>query len=198
MHTERDSAIVDWVGRIGAAGAEHVMRRFGMGRSWTYTRLSRQVANGLLEERKLLYRQPGLYVATAEGLRMRGLSRLGVYRVSPGGFVHARELAATAAALHVEFPDFKILAEREFRLARERRARADRLGEGGGTPRRSAGAAPTRLGAGGAGWQDSRRGGRAVGQGTAAAGQDLHRIRAGAPCRPRLLPGVAGTRTRCR
>ena len=116
MQTERDALIVDWVGRIGAAGAEHVMRRFGMGRSWAYTRLSRQVALGALEERRLLYRQPGLYVATSDGLRGQGLSRLGVYRVSPGGFVHAREVAAAAAALHFALPGFQLLAERELRL----------------------------------------------------------------------------------
>ena len=116
MQTERDALIVDWVGRIGAAGAEHVMRRFGMGRSWAYTRLSRQVALGALEEHRVLYRQPGLYVATSDGLRGQGLSRLGVYRVSPGGFVHAREVAAAAAALHFALPGFELLAERELRL----------------------------------------------------------------------------------
>ena len=31
MHTERDTEIVDWLGRVGAAGAEHVMERFAMG-----------------------------------------------------------------------------------------------------------------------------------------------------------------------
>jgi hypothetical protein len=31
MHTERDREIVVWIGRLGAAGAEHVMERFAMG-----------------------------------------------------------------------------------------------------------------------------------------------------------------------
>ena len=116
MQTERDALIVDWVGRLGAAGAEHVMHRFVMGRSWAYTRLRRQIELGALEERRVLYRQPGLYVATADGLRGQGLARLGVYRVSPGGFVHAREVAAAAAALHFVLPGFVVLAERELRL----------------------------------------------------------------------------------
>jgi hypothetical protein len=64
----------------------------------------------------VLYRQPGLYVVTSDGLRGRGLSRLGVYRVSPGGFVHAREVASAAAALHFVLPGFDVLAERELRL----------------------------------------------------------------------------------
>jgi hypothetical protein len=34
MHTEKDAEIVDRLGRIGAAGAEYVMERFAMGRSW--------------------------------------------------------------------------------------------------------------------------------------------------------------------
>ncbi len=36
MQTEKDAEIVGWVGRVGAAGAEHVMGRFGMRRSWAY------------------------------------------------------------------------------------------------------------------------------------------------------------------
>ena len=32
MHTEKDGEIVAWVGRIGAADAEHVMERFAMER----------------------------------------------------------------------------------------------------------------------------------------------------------------------
>lgn len=31
MQTEKDAEIVGWLGRIGAASAEHVMARFGMG-----------------------------------------------------------------------------------------------------------------------------------------------------------------------
>jgi hypothetical protein len=86
MQTEKDAEIVGWVGRVGAAGAEHVMERFAMGRSWAYARLASLVSGGLLEQKTLLYRKPGLYVATAEGLRWRGLQRLGVYRVSPSVF----------------------------------------------------------------------------------------------------------------
>ena len=29
MQTEKDAEIVGWIGRVGAAGAEHVMRRSG-------------------------------------------------------------------------------------------------------------------------------------------------------------------------
>jgi hypothetical protein len=33
MQTHRDAEIVDWIGRLGAAGAEHVMSRFSLSRS---------------------------------------------------------------------------------------------------------------------------------------------------------------------
>jgi len=116
IQTEKDAEIVGWIGRLGAAGAEHVMARFGMGRSWAYARLASLVLGGLLEQKTLLYRQPGLYIATAEGLRWRGLERLGVYRVSPGGFEHARQLASAAVAVNQGFPDWELLSEREIRV----------------------------------------------------------------------------------
>ncbi len=117
MQTEKDAEIVGWIGRIGAAGAEHVMARFGMGRSWCYARLCRLVADGLLVQRALLYRQAGLYLATAEGLRWQGLQRLGIYRVGPGGFQHAREVASVAVALHRGLPGWELLSERGIRVA---------------------------------------------------------------------------------
>jgi hypothetical protein len=116
VQTERDAEIVDWVGRLGAAGAEHVMGRFQMGRSWAYARLASLVADGLLEQKQLLHRQPGLYVATAEGLRWRGLQRLGVHPISVGGFEHSRQVASAAVTLHRGLSGWTILSERELRV----------------------------------------------------------------------------------
>jgi hypothetical protein len=116
MQTERDAEIVGWIGRLGAAGAEHAMARFGMGRSWAYSCLSRLVADGLLDQKQLLYRRPGLYVATAEGLRWCGLQRLGVHRLSVGGFEHARQVATAAVAVHHGLPGWTLLSEREIRV----------------------------------------------------------------------------------
>jgi hypothetical protein len=87
-----------------------------MGRSWAYARLGGLVLAGLLEQRTLLYRRPGLYLATAEGLRWQGLQRLGVYRVGAGGFEHARQLAAVAVALERGLPGWRVASEREIRL----------------------------------------------------------------------------------
>jgi hypothetical protein len=138
MQTEKDAGIVGWVGRLGAAEAEHVMGRFDMGRSWAYTRLSRLVKDGLLEQRTLLYRQPGLYLATVDGLRWQGLGRLGVYRVSPGGFQHAQEVATAAVSLYHALPGWEMLSEREIRVRESDRGEliaSARLGElPGGRP----------------------------------------------------------------
>jgi hypothetical protein len=116
VHTPKDQEVVSWIAGLGAAGAEHVMTRFGMGRSWAYARLSSLVAGGLLEQRTLLYRQPGLYIATREGLRWCGLERLGVFRVGPGGFRHAREVARVAAFLQSRRPDWRMFSDRELRV----------------------------------------------------------------------------------
>jgi hypothetical protein len=116
VHTDRDQEIVRWIGGLGAAGAERVIERFAITRTRAYARLGKLTQAGLLELRPLLHGQPGLYVATAEGLRWQGLQRLGVYRVSPGGFVHAREVAAAAVALERGFPDRPLLSERQIRL----------------------------------------------------------------------------------
>jgi hypothetical protein len=117
MQTERDGEIVRWLGQIGAASAENVMARFGMGRSWAYGRLSRLVGDGLLEGKTLLHRQPGLYIATAEGLRWTRQERLGVYRVSAGGFAHAAELANVAVQFFLALPEWDQMSERELRVA---------------------------------------------------------------------------------
>lgn len=116
MHTPKDQEVVGWIAGLGAAGAEHVMTRFGMGRSWAYARLSSLVAGGLLEQRMLLYRQPGLYVATREGLRWCGRERLGVFRVGAGGFRHASEVARVAAVLQSRRPEWQLLSDRELRV----------------------------------------------------------------------------------
>ena len=51
MLTQRDIAIAEWVGRQGAARAEHVMARFSIGRTAAYRRLHELVDFGLLRMR---------------------------------------------------------------------------------------------------------------------------------------------------
>ena len=117
MLTKTDQEIVRWLGRIGAASADHVMERFAMSRSWAYERLSSLVRDGLLEQKTLLHRQPGLYLATAEGLRWTQQEHLSVYRVSPGSFRHANEIASVSVPLAGLLPEWRQLSERELRIA---------------------------------------------------------------------------------
>jgi hypothetical protein len=109
MQTARDQAIVGWIAQIGAATAEHVMARFGMGRSWAYARLSALTRHGLLEHSKLLRRMPGLHIAAHEGLRWTLRERLGVQRLSAGSFQHAWQLTSAAVA---RLPDWRQLSAR--------------------------------------------------------------------------------------
>jgi hypothetical protein len=137
MQTCRDAQIVAWLGGIGAAGAEHVQERFGMGRSTAYARLSSLTADGLLEHRSVLYGWPGVYSATARGLRWQDLQRLSVFVVRPGGFEHAWRVASVAVALHRQLPGWRVLSEREikaFELSERRLLASARIGSIGSTP----------------------------------------------------------------
>ncbi len=72
--TQRDLAIVEWIGRVGAATIDQVARRFGLSRTRAYACVGRCVAMGLLERRRLLHRAPALLVATRDGLLGAGLA----------------------------------------------------------------------------------------------------------------------------
>jgi|GEM_PF-2462219 len=115
MQTDRDAEIVFWIGRLGAAGAEHVMSQFAMSRSMAYQRLNSLTSDGLLEHHAVLYGRPGMYTATLAGLRWQGIAPFGVFKVRPGGFEHAWQVAHTAVELQDAMPDWKVLSEREIR-----------------------------------------------------------------------------------
>lgn len=115
MQTERDAQIVDWIGRIGAAGIEHVGRRFGMGSKLVGERLRSLAMAGLLERHMVLWKRPALYTATRAGLRWQGLGFMEVRRVKPGGFEHAWGVAEAAVDLHVRLPGWEVVGEREIR-----------------------------------------------------------------------------------
>ncbi len=132
MHTANDRDIVHFIGQVGAASAEHVMDRFGMGRSWAYARLRTLTSDGMLERRTLLHQTPGMFIATRYGLRWSGQQRFGVFKLGPGSFMHAWELTSAIVGLHARLPEWQVMPERELR-AYEREERAllasARLGE---------------------------------------------------------------------
>jgi DNA-binding Lrp family transcriptional regulator len=119
--TSRDAEIVAWLGRMGAAGAEHVSERFGISRTWAQARLAGLVEDGLLAHSWLLRSRPGVYSATRKGLHWQGLFGLPVFLPSPGGFEHAWQMANTAVAPARELPGWELLAEREIRLVQDER-----------------------------------------------------------------------------
>jgi hypothetical protein len=115
MQTHRDAQIVDWIGRLGAAGAEHVMSRFSLSRSVTYARLNSMVHDELLEHHAVLYARPGMYTATLAGLRWQGLESLGKFAVRPGGFEHAWQVAQATMQIENGLAGWPVFSEREIR-----------------------------------------------------------------------------------
>jgi hypothetical protein len=117
MVTDRDRAIVEWVGRLGAAGAADVMSRFGMGRTATYRRLGALVDQGLLATERVLYGHPALYVATRDGLAWARLARLDPCRVGVGSARHFALCAQLAVVLERTEPAYRVWSERDVRVA---------------------------------------------------------------------------------
>jgi hypothetical protein len=117
MLTGRDCAIVEWIGRLGAAGATDVMARFGMGRTARYRRLAALVDQGLLVPVRLLHGQPALYVTTREGLVWARLARFEPCRVSVATATHWALCARLAVVLERTEPDYRVWSEREVRVA---------------------------------------------------------------------------------
>jgi hypothetical protein len=74
--TDRDRSVVAWVAVIGAVSARDVMARFGVGRTVGYRRLAALIDHGLLARARLVYGQPALYIATADGVAFAGLGEL--------------------------------------------------------------------------------------------------------------------------
>ncbi|MEA2372509.1 MAG: hypothetical protein QOH12_2903 [Solirubrobacteraceae bacterium] len=108
-------AILDWIARIGAAAAAEVSERFDLSPARARARLQAAQRAGTINAVRLLHGQPALYLATTAGLRAAGLTDLPLARVSPGGFLHLREVARTAVALERAYPDLTVVGERELR-----------------------------------------------------------------------------------
>jgi hypothetical protein len=112
--TVRDGELVEWLGRLGAAGLGHVMARFGMGRTVAYRRLAVCVQAGVIERARLVHGEPSLYVATQLGLAFAGLADLEVCRVSVASVSHWRACADVALQLDREG---RVRSVRELRVA---------------------------------------------------------------------------------
>ncbi|MEA2265342.1 MAG: hypothetical protein QOE27_925 [Solirubrobacteraceae bacterium] len=107
--------MLDWIGRIGAAGADELACRFGLSTPAVRARLAASERSGLVEAVRPLHGHPAVYVASRAGLRALGLADLAPCRVSPGGYAHLREVARTAVALERALPGAAVVGERELR-----------------------------------------------------------------------------------
>ena len=115
--TDRDTQIVRWVGVLGAAGAEDIMGRFGMGRTVAYRRLRTLVHAGLVERVRLLHAQPALYVATREGLAFAGLPHVQPAAVGPASVRHWTLCARLAVVLEADERGYRVWGEPQLRAA---------------------------------------------------------------------------------
>ena len=88
MVTDRDRSVVRWVAVIGAVSAQDVMARFRLGRTVGYRRLATLFDVGLLARKRLVYGQPALYVATADGVAFAGLGELDPARINEASVRH--------------------------------------------------------------------------------------------------------------
>lgn len=112
--TDRDLAMVRWIGRLRFAEAAQVGRRFGLDERHVYRRLRGLVRAGLLDHRRVFHNQPGAYWATRAGLDATDL------RLPPAGidirtYEHDRLAAVATIALEDEFGPEAIVTERELR-----------------------------------------------------------------------------------
>ena len=113
--TQRDLAIVEWIGRVGAATIEQVARQFGLGRTKAYGRVGACVEMGLLTRHRILYEGPALLTATRAGLLATGLP-LKVVRVSPALARHHAACGWVAVHLSERASSDAVLSDRELRL----------------------------------------------------------------------------------
>lgn len=113
--TPRDREIVRWIGRHRMVTAGQVAERFRVGRSQCYARLTGLVRLGLLIHERLLYGQPGVYVATRSGLHLADVA-LPPAMVDLRTYTHDLELTSLVTELEREAPQgTTVWTERELR-----------------------------------------------------------------------------------
>jgi hypothetical protein len=113
MRIGMDAEILCWVGRLGAASAEHVAARFGIDRRVARKRLAALHREQMLECVEGPGASHGLYWASIAGLRCFGLERFGVWREGPEGVEYAWLVAQVAVQLGLGLPDWDVLSARE-------------------------------------------------------------------------------------
>src|SRR3954453_5698010 len=112
--TDRDRAIVEFVGLQVGAEARQIAVWQGMDRAHVFRRCKRLVELGLLRQERVVHRRPGLYVATKAGLEFADRN-LSPARVNLWSYVHAVELVWLYIDLWREFGPGRLGTERLIR-----------------------------------------------------------------------------------
>lgn len=112
--TDRDRAIVHWIGRQRMVTAAQVAERFALGRAVSYARLSGLSQLQLLEHQRIFHAEPGVYLATRQGLHAVDLE-LPPARIDLRTYRHDVELSSLVIELEREFSPERVVTEREIR-----------------------------------------------------------------------------------
>lgn len=107
--------IVEWAARIGAVTANALADRDDCAVGSARARLYAAERAGLLHAERPLTDSPALFTATRAGLRVAGLTRVGLTRITASNAGHTVACAAVAAALERLYPDHLVTGERELR-----------------------------------------------------------------------------------
>jgi hypothetical protein len=113
--TERDERILQWLGRVRFATNEQISVRFDMHSKKSYARLALLVHLGFVRHARVLYNWPGVYSATAAGLRFANLPVLAPASVSAQQFVH--DHTVVSEMVNREVGEAQVITEREMRHA---------------------------------------------------------------------------------
>ena len=113
--TPRDREIVRWIGRHRMVTAGQVARQFELGRSQCYARLTGLARLGLVSHQRLLYGQPGVYLATRAGLDAASVS-LPAATVDLRTYSHDLGVVSLVSELeNSAHGEVRVLTERELR-----------------------------------------------------------------------------------
>jgi hypothetical protein len=119
--TDRDEAIVRFVGLQVAVEARQIALWQRMDRAHVFRRCKRLVELGLLRQERVVHGRPGLYLATKAGLDFAGLE-LPAARLNLWSYAHAVELVWLYIDLERDFAAEGILTERQIRTLEGRAA----------------------------------------------------------------------------
>ncbi len=112
--TARDRAILQDVVRFGALTCDQLVRRHFGAASTAYHRLAALVATGYLEHLRVLFRAPGVYVATPRGAALAG-TELPAARPAAPALAHHLAVADLADWLLARHDGATWVTERELR-----------------------------------------------------------------------------------